>query len=821
MASTSTRRTTAGASGARHGTRRGALVATLATIAVLAAACTQDVGSQAERNAARSVTGSSSTTTTRPDLPRLADDVGDAPFSARGSVNQVVVLGAPKGARLALHDADGVAVAQGTADDQGSYLFRLVPAGEGYRVATVGGTTVASGEVEVADPEDSTPPQSFYDGQQLQPGYQYIATRDGTSLAASVYLPGPPEAGPYPTVVEYSGYDPAKPASNLIEANADKLKGVVGDDPQALCGLVPFACNAPSQPGSLLASAMGYAVVAVNIRGTGCSGGAYDFFEPLQLLDGYDVIETVAAQPWVKGGKVGMVGLSYPGISQLFVASTQPPNLAAITPLSVYDDTVRGVLAPGGIFNKGFALKWADEVLTKAKPYGQGWEQARVDAGDTTCAENQKLRGQNVDASAKALKYKYYDRSVADPLSPALFADRIEVPVFLTGSYQDEQTGGRFPLLFDDFTNAPVTRFSAWNGAHADGFGPVNLVEWKTFLDLYVGDQLAPVPAPVKLFLPLVMQEIFDAQVSLPDQRFLDQPSTDAARAAYEREAPIRLLFESGAGDPDQPGAPVPTAEARTTSFPPPGTTATAWYFQPDGSLGTRRPTADGGASTFGVDRALGDLTTFDDGDGNNIFHADARYDWKQEPDGKAAVFVSPPLEKDAVLAGTASADLWIRTDVPDTDLGVTLSEVRPDGKEVYIQSGFLRSSLRRTAKGSTDLLPLHTGYEADAAPLPRDEFTEARVEVLPFAHIARAGSRIRISVHTAGGDKPGWSWILTPNPPGTTVDVGHSADHPSRIVLPVTSGLLSSYPAQLPPCGSLRGQPCRDFVPFTNAPAD
>ena len=37
----------------------------------------------------------------------------------------------------------------------------------------------------------------------------------------------------------------------------------------------------------------------MNMRGTGCSGGAFDYFEPLQGLDGYDVIETVARQPWV------------------------------------------------------------------------------------------------------------------------------------------------------------------------------------------------------------------------------------------------------------------------------------------------------------------------------------------------------------------------------------------------------------------------------------------------------------------------------------------------------------------------------------------
>ena len=67
---------------------------------------------------------------------------------------------------------------------------------------------------------------------------------------------------------------------------------------------------------------MGFAVVDVNMRGTGCSGGAFDFFEPLQSLDGYDVIETIARQPWVQHNKVGMMGISYGGISQLFTAQT-------------------------------------------------------------------------------------------------------------------------------------------------------------------------------------------------------------------------------------------------------------------------------------------------------------------------------------------------------------------------------------------------------------------------------------------------------------------------------------------------------------------
>jgi predicted acyl esterase len=65
------------------------------------------------------------------------------------------------------------------------------------------------------------------------------------------------------------------------------------------------------------------------MRGSGCSGGAFDLFDLPTTYDGYDMVETVAAQRWVKGRKVGMVGISFSGITQLFTAGTRPPHLAA------------------------------------------------------------------------------------------------------------------------------------------------------------------------------------------------------------------------------------------------------------------------------------------------------------------------------------------------------------------------------------------------------------------------------------------------------------------------------------------------------------
>jgi len=79
------------------------------------------------------------------------------------------------------------------------------------------------------------------------------------------------------------------------------------------------------------------------------------------------------------------MGISYGGISQLFTAQTRPPDLAAITPLSVIDNT-QTTLYPGGILNTGFALEWAKDRIhdaeAAAEGHGQEWAYKRVQDGD-------------------------------------------------------------------------------------------------------------------------------------------------------------------------------------------------------------------------------------------------------------------------------------------------------------------------------------------------------------------------------------------------------------------------------------------------------
>jgi hypothetical protein len=689
------------------------------------------------------------------------------------SVEQVAVLGTESGSTVVLRDRADKLVATDESDNAGSVLLRDVPPGEGYVVVVDG---AESDPVTVTSPDD-TPPQSLYTEQAIESGYGYLETRDGTLLAINVTLPGPADAGPYPTVVEYSGYDPANP-------------------------------DAP-QPSSRIAQLLGFATVGVNLRGTGCSGGAYDYFEELQALDGYDMIETIAAQPWVAHGEVGMVGISFPGIAQLFVAQTRPPHLGAIAPLSVVDDT-SDTLYPGGIFNDGFALGWAKERQADARPStsdggGQEWASKRIREGDETCEANQALRLQAADLMAEVRANAFRRGEATDALAPATFVDRIDVPVFLAGTWQDQETGSHFANMLDDFSPDIPLRITLMNGMHQDPAGPAVLSEWIEFLQLYVAREIPSIPATTRAIATLLLPSLFGEGATLGPDRFTDQPDYESALRAYEAEPDVRVLFDVGAGD-----SPMPSFSTTGPSFPLPDTAATTWYLGADGSLTDAAPTSEG-ADRFEYDpRAF--PRTMKTVEGDNEFVP--AYDWKPVPQGKALGYATEPLAADTVLAGTGSVDLWVRSSKRDVDLEVTISEVRPDGQETYVQSGWLRASQRALdEEASTELLPVQTHNRADVERLPAQRAALVRVPLYPFAHTFREGSRIRIVVQPPGGNRPSWAFAALPAT--RTVTVSRSEAQPSRVVLPVVAGVDVS--TALPECGTLRGQPCRGYEQLEN----
>ena len=719
-------------------------------------------------------------------------------LDARGSAEQVAVTGADPGATLTLVDGGGQTVATREVNDLGGALFRDVTPGGGYHVhqSSDGATTPA---ITVLTDDPAPPSTDIYDQKLPARGYGYLTTRDGTKLSIYVHppqdvaniLPGGSQLptlpttslAQTPTLIEYAGYgyaDPAGPQSGI----------------------------------ATLANLMGFTVVDVNMRGTGCSGGAFDFFEPLQGLDGYDVIETVARQPWVLHHKVGMMGISYGGISQLFTAQLNPPSLAAISPLSVIDST-QTTLYPGGILNTGFAVAWAQERVHDAMPAspdgGQPWAYQRIQDGDQVCQANQALHPEAVDLMQKVRANAHYVPEVADPLSPVTFVDKIKVPVFMACQWTDEQTGGHCPTLAEHMTGTQRKWFTFTNGTHVDSLAPDTFNRWYDFLQLYVARR-APLlnAAVVRAAAPLIYQEAMGIPgVTLPRDPIQEQLTYNGALTAFESLKPIRVLFENGAGGPT-PGLPYPTFERSFDAFPIPGTTARTWYLGSGGTL-TDTPAA-AGADGFTWDAHARPLTNFS-GDtaagSGGLWTATPTYDWRQNPAGSAVSYLSAPLTRDTTVIGAGAVNAWVKSSTPNVDLQATISEVRPDGKEVYVQSGWLRSSERALDPArSTPLEPVLSLRAADVAPMPADAYAPVTIPLYYQGHAYRAGSRLRVTISAPNGDQPVWAFGET-DPAGTaTVSIAHDPQMPSHLLLPVVPDV--TVPAGLPPCPGLRGEPCR-----------
>ena len=327
----------------------------------------------------------------------------------------------------------------------------------------------------------------------------------------------------------------------------------------------------------------------MNIRGTGCSGGSYEPFEPVQSLDGYDAIEAIAAQPWAKFHKVGLVGISYPGISQLYVARTQPPHLAAITPLSVLDDSYRATLWPGGILNTGFAVPWASARYQNARSVRRGLGAGgMVDAGFTWCADNQLVRDQNPDPVALISDNHFYNKTYYEQIDPSRFAQqdqRARLPRAAPG--RTSRPVDTSPTSSTRSPTRPPSTRPCSNGGHVESLANLtSFNRYVDFLDLYVGAPGARQAASTS-----------SARRSPSSVTGIDRTSTDVrgndyvgmtyaqAKHLYESQGHIRIMFESGDAKGEPAGAPAARFQKTFSSWPIPGRKVTRLYLRPRGGL--------------------------------------------------------------------------------------------------------------------------------------------------------------------------------------------------------------------------------------------
>jgi uncharacterized protein len=135
-----------------------------------------------------------------------------------------------------------------------------------------------------------------------------IPMKDGTQLAARIWLPEDAEQNPVPAILEYLPY---RKRDGTYERDALTYPWLAGH---------------------------GYAGVRVDIRGSGESDGLLsDEYARQEQDDALEIIAWLAAQPWCSGA-VGMMGISWGGFNGLQVAARRPPALKAIVTICSTDD---------------------------------------------------------------------------------------------------------------------------------------------------------------------------------------------------------------------------------------------------------------------------------------------------------------------------------------------------------------------------------------------------------------------------------------------------------------------------------------------------
>jgi putative CocE/NonD family hydrolase len=514
----------------------------------------------------------------------------------------------------------------------------------------------------------------------------------------------------------------------------------------------------------------GYAIVGVSVRGTGCSAGVFDPFDHTMGTDGYDSVEWIARRPW-SDGRVGMIGTSFGAITQLVTAADRPPHLLAIAPDSPTSDLYRDVVYPGGVLEYDFTFAW-----TGVQKEG-GTEYAITGApldGDAKCEQNYLAHEAANDTQhlipTLVLQNPYYDdeNGVGGEgwmqRAPNAGFSKIDVPVYLYNQWQDEQLPARIWDSLGMFGHPKRVWANFSNGNHGRPlYNPANQRHILQFLDHFVRGAHNRFAARVP-----------HLSVGLETKIGPDDGNEDP-NWSIDRD---RLVLKV---DPR------------------------SFYFRKDGRMTGGRPGKDEGSDSYAYPTPAPDVTEPGPSAGG---HSAGQLTWKGPvPPGGSVAYTSPKLKHDMVVGGPASLDLWLSSTATDTDLQATVTEVRPDGQETYVQRGWLRASHRKLdPKRSTALRPYPTNLRGDAKPLVPDRATKMRLEVFPFAHAFRKGSRLRVWIEAPTGHTGFWAFQSTPDPAQNTVI--HDADHPSRLVVGTVPGAHAHAP--LPACDTLRNQPCR-----------
>lgn len=533
-----------------------------------------------------------------------------------------------------------------------------------------------------------------------------VTVRDGTQIGVAVYAPE--VSGRYPAVLAASPY---RYDNNTLPAGPQFLWRETGP--------IDFYVKS------------GYVYVHMDVRGSGKSGGQFEFLGPNEQRDLYDVVEWIARQPW-SSGKVGGLGQSYFCMSQWWMGIMAPPALACLAAYDGLNDPYRATCYQGGIPGQFIPGYW--------------WNQNRI----INCfpASGAAPRVQETDLDMMITAHPTYDdfwraRCAWERLP------EIKVPLYSIGIWGkiDLHTRGNI----DGFRRAKGPRKLQMRG-------PPNA--WAA------NAEFNGVEVHEKVLLPFY-------------DRYLKNLSTD-----YEKRPPVEY-FVRGA-NVFKTADTWPPAGVKYRSWYLNGVKTGSLTSLNDGGLSPARPEGpDCTAYSYPNPGWVSGVVGFGPSGPPNFDPVRRVLTFTTAPLEKD-LEIAGPIKLVLYASSTRTDTDFI---VKLSEQFPQSSEDRAKGLNPQAQlvtKGWLRASHRALdPKYSTEMEPYHS--HSNPEPLKPGEIYKFEIGIEPNAIRFKQGSRIRLEI--ANGDSPItdvlWTHYYQPNKIGQDT-ICHSARYPSELVLPV-----------------------------------
>lgn len=554
------------------------------------------------------------------------------------------------------------------------------------------------------------------------------AMRDGVKLSADFYRPD--DKGRYPAILIHTPYNNNSP------------------------GLMERA---------RVFARRGYGVAISDCRGRFDSEGDWDPFGAKHKIDGYDLVEWLAKQPWCDGN-VGMMGASYMGWTQWWTATQAPPSLKAIVPEVAPPDQLYN-----GPYQNGILVCWmmdwaAGQAGRTAQVVGPGAYGGFVATRHKDFLELPYLK---LCERRGAVDAPWFETWIRENLATSSYWRGI--------SYQTPESYAR--------VNVPSLNVTGWFDANYPGT-PMNYAAMK---------QLGATPQarrPRMVVGPWMHG--FNTTRTLSGIDF--GPEAMINWNGYVCRWFDRYLKGQKNGVEDDPPVHVFVMGRNRwhaeKDWPLPQTQWTKYFLHSGGKANSSG--GDGTLSTTTPGDQPPDNYTHDPADPvPEIFtngHIDGPIDTrKAAARNDVLVYSTPPLTEDVEVTGPIEAKLFASTSARDTDWMMRLIDVHPSGHCAFLCDGVMRARCRDPKN--------HGAF--DASRFSDIEPGKVYEYKLGFwrgtGNVFQKGHRIRIEVSSS------FFPYYLPNP-GTGEDniglqtrrvvaqqrVLHDASHPSHVVLPI-----------------------------------